>query len=92
VAERETVEETGWRPLGFEQLAAFQPMPGMVDTPHVVLLSRGAEYVGEPTDEEEASIIRWIPLADVPKIIADGLIAGAGSLVGLLQTMAICSR
>ena len=91
-AARETVEETGWRPLTFEPLAAFQPMPGMVDTPHVVLLSRGAEHVSEPTDAEEASIVRWVPLAEVPTLIADGLIAGAGSLVGLLQTLAIYSR
>jgi 8-oxo-dGTP pyrophosphatase MutT (NUDIX family) len=91
-AERETVEETGWRPSGFESLAAFQPMPGMVDTPHVILLARNAEQVGEPTDEEEASILRWVPLVEVPQLIADGLIAGAGSLVGLLQTVALYSR
>jgi hypothetical protein len=29
------------------------------------------------------------PVADVPKLISDGLTAGARSLVGLLQTMAI---
>lgn len=91
-AERETLEETGWRPLNLELLAAFQPMPGMVDTPHVVFLSRGAELVGEPTDLEEASVVRWVPLADVPRLISSGLIAGAGSLVGLLQTVATYSR
>jgi 8-oxo-dGTP pyrophosphatase MutT (NUDIX family) len=91
-AERETVEETGWRPSGFEPLAAFQPMPGMVDTPHTILLARNSERVGEPTDEEEASILRWVPLADVPQLIADGLVAGAGSLVGLLQAVALYSR
>jgi 8-oxo-dGTP pyrophosphatase MutT (NUDIX family) len=91
-AERETVEETGWRPSGFEPLVAFQPMPGMVDTPHVILLARSSEHVGEPTDEEEASILRWVPLAEVPQLIADGLVAGAGSLVGLLQAVALYSR
>jgi 8-oxo-dGTP pyrophosphatase MutT (NUDIX family) len=91
-ASRETLEETGWRPDHLEPLASFQPMPGMVDTPHVVLLSRGAEHVGEPTDEEEASVIRWVPLSEIPALIADGLVAGAGSLVGLLQTMATFSR
>jgi len=91
-ASRETLEETGWRPLQLETLASFQPMPGMVDTPHVVLLSRGAEHVGEPTDEEEVSVIRWVPLSEIPALIANGLIAGAGSLVGLLQTMATFSR
>ena len=33
-ARRETVEETGWRPDDLVKNAEFQPMPGLVDTPH----------------------------------------------------------
>lgn len=87
-AERETVEETGWRPGPLSKIAEFQPMPGMVDTPHEVYLARGAEQVGEPTDAEEAAIIRWVPLDVVPGLIRDGLVLGSGSLVALLHALA----
>src|SRR6266545_4712128 len=84
-AVRETEEETGWRPTGTPVLAIrFQPMPGMVDTPHEVYVIRGAEHVGDPTDAEEAGPVEWVPLAEVPKMIAGGEILGSGSLVGLL--------
>ena len=87
-AERESVEESGWRPLGLRRIAEFQPMPGMVDTPHEVFVSSGAVWVGEPTDAEEAAEVHWIPLTDVPELIACGLVAGAGSMVGLLTVLA----
>lgn len=88
-AVRETVEETGWRPREVELLIEFQPMPGMVDTPHVVVLSRGADLVGEPTDTEEAALVEWVPLAEVPTLIERGEIAGSGSLVGLLRLLTL---
>lgn len=86
-AERETLEETGWVPRSLKKLIEFQPMPGMVDTPHEIYISRDAEYVAEPSDEEEASVVRWVPVVDVPGLIEHGLIAGAGSLIGLLQLL-----
>ncbi|WP_241987498.1 NUDIX hydrolase [Cryobacterium sp. MDB2-33-2] len=85
---REVVEETGWKPLTLERLAEFQPMPGMVDSPHVIFTAYGAEHVGEPTDTEEASIVKWVPLTEVASLLSAGLIAGAGSIVGLLQLLA----
>lgn len=87
-AERETLEETGWRPRRLSRLAEFQPMPGMVDTPHEIYAGRGAEHVGEPSDAEEAGLVRWVPLAVIPELIARGLVMGAGSLVGLLKVLA----
>jgi 8-oxo-dGDP phosphatase len=87
-AVRETEEETGWRPIGTPVLAIrFHPMPGMVDTPHEVYVMRGAEHVGDATDTEEAGPVEWVPLAEVPKMIAGGEILGSGSLVGLLTVL-----
>jgi 8-oxo-dGDP phosphatase len=83
-AVRETVEETGWRPEDLQLLAAFQPMPGLVDTPHEVYLSRRAVKVAEPSDATEAGVVDWIPMAEVPALMERGEIAGSGSLVGLL--------
>lgn len=87
-AGREVLEETGWRPGELRHLFTFQPMPGMVDTPHTLFVAQGAEKVGEPTDEEEAAVIDWVPLVDVPALAQRGEILGSGSLVALLYLIA----
>ncbi|GAA4808426.1 NUDIX hydrolase [Actinomycetospora chlora] len=87
-AAREFEEETGWRATGpMRHLVSFQPMPGMVDTPHEVWTAEGAEKVSEPSDAEEAAIIEWVPLANIPGMVKRGEIAGSGPLVGLLTLL-----
>lgn len=89
-AARETEEETGWRPTDpMRHVYSFQPMPGMVDTPHEIYTVNGAEQIGEPGDLEEAGVVRWIPLADVPRLIRANEVAGSGSLVALLHVLAL---
>ena len=89
-AAREAVEEGGYRLLGQPQhLITFQPLPGMVDAPIDVFLWREFEKVSEPTDAEEAGELRWVPLADVPHLIATGDVLGAGTIVALLQLIAL---
>ncbi len=83
-AVREVEEETGWRPVDASHLLSFQPMPGIVDTPHIVYLAHGATQVGEPTDAEEAARIDWVPLSTVLDLAVKGELLGSGSLVGLL--------
>jgi 8-oxo-dGTP pyrophosphatase MutT (NUDIX family) len=87
-AVREAEEETGWRPAAVEHLVSFQPMPGMVDTPHVVYLARSVEHVGDPTDREEAGRVEWVPLSTVVDLAGKGELLGSGSLVGLLYYLA----
>ncbi|MGH3505028.1 MAG: NUDIX hydrolase, partial [Nocardioidaceae bacterium] len=87
-AQREVEEETGWRTGRLEHLTTFQPMPGMVDTPHVIFFGRGAAHVGEPSDAEEAAMVDWVPLSSVVDLIRKGQVLGAGSLVGLLHVLA----
>ncbi|MFI9220502.1 MULTISPECIES: GntR family transcriptional regulator [Streptomyces] len=85
---REVVEETGWRPKTLEHVVSYQPMVGMVDSPHEIFVGHGAERVGEPTDLEEAGHIEWVPLADVPGLMARGELMGSGTLVALLHILA----
>lgn len=85
---REVEEETGWRPAGLEHVVTFQPMIGMVDSPHEIYVGRGAEKVGEPTDLEEAGHVQWVPLSDIPGLMAKGDLMGAGTLVALLHILA----
>jgi 8-oxo-dGTP pyrophosphatase MutT (NUDIX family) len=86
-AAREVEEETGWRPGRLEHVLSFQPMVGMVDTPHEIYAGRGAELVGEPTDLEEAARIEWVPMGSVFELISKGEVLGSGSLVGLLYLL-----
>ncbi|RJL31813.1 NUDIX hydrolase [Bailinhaonella thermotolerans] len=83
-AVREAEEETGYRPKGVQHLVTFQPMVGMVDSEHVIYMARGAEKIGEPIEVTEAQRLAWIPLADVPDMIARGEIWNSGTLVALL--------
>ncbi|MGV9915687.1 NUDIX domain-containing protein [Streptomyces sp. SID8376] len=85
---REVVEETGWRPKSLEHIVSYQPMVGMVDSPHEIFVGHGAERVGEPSDQEEAGHIEWVPLADIPGLMARGELMGSGTLVALLHILA----
>ncbi|MCU7822637.1 GntR family transcriptional regulator [Kitasatospora sp. DSM 101779] len=91
-AAREVEEETGWRPGSIEHVVTYQPMVGMVDSPHEIFVARGATLVGEPTDAEEAGRIEWIPLAEVPGLIARDELLGSGTLVALLHLLASRSQ
>jgi 8-oxo-dGTP pyrophosphatase MutT (NUDIX family) len=89
---REVVEETGWRPKSLEHVVTYQPMVGMVDSPHEIFVGHGAEQVGAPTDLEEAGHIEWVPLADIPGLMARGELMGSGTLVALLHILANRSK
>jgi 8-oxo-dGTP pyrophosphatase MutT (NUDIX family) len=89
-AARETEEETGWRATGeMHHLLTFQPMVGMVDTPHTLYTATGATHIGDPTDLEEAGKVAWIPMTEIPNLIRSGEIAGSGSLIALLHVLAL---
>jgi 8-oxo-dGTP pyrophosphatase MutT (NUDIX family) len=87
-AVREIKEETGYRPRAIEHLVTFEGMIGTARSPHHVFLARGAEHVAEATELNEGTF-EWVPLADVPELIAKGRIVSAGSLVGLLHVLAL---
>ena len=87
-AAREVEEETGWRPRTSEPLVSLQPNVGMADAENLLFLSRGAEYIGDAVDINEAERIAWIPLNSVRERLAKGEILGASSQVGLLHVLA----
>lgn len=89
---RETEEETGWRPEALEHVVSYQPMVGMVDSPHEIYAGRGAKHVGEPTDAEEAGRVAWVPLAEIPELMARGELMGSGTLVALLHLLSTRGR
>lgn len=87
-AAREVEEETGWRPGPMERLVSFQPMVSTIDSENVIYVADGAEYVGDGVDINEAARVAWVPLADVPELLARGEIVGSASVVALFGVMA----
>lgn len=87
-AERELIEETGYKPRGLRHLITFEPAVGMLRNPHHVFVSRGAELVGAPTEVNEGQF-EWLALARVPALIRQGKILNSGALVGLLHVLAL---
>ncbi|MGY4907101.1 NUDIX domain-containing protein [Streptomyces sp. 900116325] len=85
---REVEEETGWRPDSLDHVVTFQPMIGMVDSPHEIYVGRGAQHVSDPTDIEVAGHIAWVPLSDIPRLMARDELMGSGTLVALLHLLA----
>jgi 8-oxo-dGTP pyrophosphatase MutT (NUDIX family) len=89
-AAREVEEETGWRPdAPLRHILTFQPMVGMVDSPHELYLGYGAQFIKAPAaDSEEAARVEWIPLSSIEGMIERDELLGAGTLVALLHTLA----
>lgn len=87
---REMREETGFRAATIERLLEFEPMVGMVDSPHHLFLARGLERIGEPTEVNESARQQWIPLASVPDLIARGEIWNSGTLIALMHLLLLC--
>lgn len=86
-AAREVEEETGWRPAPLRELMRFQPMVGTVDSENVIYVAHGATNTGADADINEAARVAWIPLSDLPRLIAAGEIVGSASVVGLLAVL-----
>lgn len=84
---REILEETGHEVDTLVHLATFEPMIGMVHSPHHVFLAKGARLVTTPAEEDEGQF-EWVLVADVRGLIADGKVRNSGSLVGLLALLA----
>ncbi|HEY2725358.1 MAG TPA: NUDIX domain-containing protein [Pseudonocardiaceae bacterium] len=91
-AAREVEEETGWRPGTVRLLTTFQPLAGVADFENLVFLAGGAEYIGAPSDPNEAARVEWIDLDSIPDLIARGEISGAGTQIGLLHILAFRTR
>lgn len=88
-AQREVEEESGYRPIGSaELLMTFQPLPGMIDSPVVVFLFRGAAKIGEPTDSEEAARIEWKPVDELLDLALSGELLGSGTIIPVLLYLA----
>ena len=87
-AVRETVEETGWRPLRVRHLITYQPTNGLSDQRFNLYMSDGAVQVGKPTDPGESERIEWVPVKEVMTIARRGEMLDGLSLTAVLYAQA----
>ncbi|HZI73353.1 MAG TPA: hypothetical protein VFD73_04895, partial [Gemmatimonadales bacterium] len=64
-----------------------EPAAGIMDSRHFVFRAHTAVRIGEPTERNESDRIEWIPLDDVPGMIARHEIVSGITLVGLQQLL-----
>ena len=88
-AHRELIEETGYRAQQLRELHSFYLSPGILDERMHLFLAEQLDFVGaqrEPGEEIENLIVSW---AEAIKLVHDGVIQDAKTIVGLLMYDAI---
>jgi ADP-ribose pyrophosphatase len=85
-ARRELVEEVGLEAARIELLVEFFNSPGFCDEYSFTYLATGLTGVERAPvgHEEEAMQIEYVPLDDVPALIAAGELVDAKTIIGLL--------
>lgn len=80
---REIEEETGWRVGQVDRMADYNPLAGISPLAYRTYVASDPLHIGPPSDAGESTKIEWIPLADVPRLAADGHIPDGPSLLML---------
>jgi len=62
----------------------LEPSGGLTDSVHHVYWTEQAAYRGEPAAAFESERIDWLPLDEVPELIAAGQIRAASTVAALL--------
>jgi 8-oxo-dGTP pyrophosphatase MutT (NUDIX family) len=82
-AEREALEETGWRPGLTRPLFSYNPISGLSDARFHVFAADGATRERDP-DLVETDRVEWTPLDELRRLIDRGEIMDGFSLTALL--------
>jgi UDP-glucose 4-epimerase len=86
-AEREVLEETGWRLAGVDRLVSCNVSDGVSDQRFHLVLAGPEGYAGTPVDQHESTSLTWVDRVRIREMIRDGEIPGALSMVALLYAM-----
>lgn len=77
-AGRELLEETGYRAREVQLLGRTRPNPAIQNNWLYSFLARDCRFEQEPAfDSSEWTVVRLVPLADIPALIAEGAITHA---------------
>jgi 8-oxo-dGTP pyrophosphatase MutT (NUDIX family) len=83
-AEREMLEETGWKPNKLKKLVTVFPFPGVVENMQTSFFSEGATWVGPGRDKNEVSDVAWLPVDQVKAAIKKNEVSDSFTLTSLL--------
>lgn len=82
-AEREVLEETGYRSTGHRHVSTYYSSVGISNQVFNIVFCRATVLAGTP-DEDEVAGTRWASRAEVRKLIQDGEMMDGYSLTALL--------
>ena len=95
-AERELLEEAGYRARDWQELADFFTSPGILTERVQVFLARGLTFVPEsergghaPQHEEAHLLVRWVPLHQAVRLFLSGDLHNGVTAVGILSAYAV---
>ncbi len=85
-AKREVREESGCETTDHQLIYSFNPINGISDLCHHVVRCRGTECNGI-FDKNEIESVKWVPMEEVKRMIADEEISDGFTLTGLLLVL-----
>jgi ADP-ribose pyrophosphatase len=95
-AQRELLEEAGYRASHWRELADFFSSPGILTERIQVFLARGLSWVPEsergghaPEHEEAHLLVRWVPLHQAIRLFLAGDLHNGVTAVGILSAYAV---
>ena len=85
VAASQALAESGWEPIAPQLLLTLQQNSGLTDSVVHVYRTDQSVHRGAPAADFEAERIEWVPLGEVPGMIASGQIKDASTATALLM-------
>lgn len=83
-AQRELIEETGFRAKGWKRVLRFFPSPGFLDETHAIWMATGLTS-GEATPEDDENIRqRFFPLSQAVRMALQGRLEDAKTIAAVL--------
>ncbi len=90
-AARELQEETGYRATQWQELVAVYTAPGFCTEKITIFLATGLTHGDRQLMEDEAITLEEIALSDIPTLVAQGELADAKTLTGLLLAQLVAT-
>ena len=94
-AQRELLEETGYRAREWHTLVDYFTSPGISSERIRIFLARGIEPAGEVAHEREHEekfiVADWVPLAEAVRLVLAGKLHSGPAITGVLAGYAACS-
>ncbi|HMD92645.1 MAG TPA: NUDIX hydrolase [Trebonia sp.] len=94
-AQRELLEETGYRAREWHTLADYFSSPGFSTERIHIFLARGLEHVADNgyqrRDEEKFIVADWVPLDEAVRLVVAGKLHNGPAITGILAGYAACA-